>query len=63
VNCLGTHGLAVFKEPGAINIIGTLACGDSLTVLKTGIGRENRVAEVRTAQIPDGYVYQIAFPT
>lgn len=58
VNCRGTHGLAVFKEPGAVNIIGTLACGESLTVLKTGIGRENRVAEVRTGEIPEGYVYQ-----
>lgn len=58
VNCHGTHGLAVFKEPGAVNIIATLTCGDSVTVLKTGIGRENRVAEVRTNEIQNGYVYQ-----
>lgn len=38
VNCHGTHGLAVFREPGAVNIIATLASGESVEVLKSGIG-------------------------
>ncbi len=37
VNCHGTHGLAVFREPAAVSIIATLACGESVEVLKTGI--------------------------
>lgn len=58
VNCHGTHALAVFAEPAGDNIIETLACNESVSVLKRDLGPQGRMAEVRTDGVKDGYVYE-----
>lgn len=57
VNCRGTHGLALFSEPAAVNIVGTFACGQPLSVVKTGLGPEKKTDEVRSSDGQHGYVY------